>query len=136
MTTSAIVTGISGQDGAYLAENLLDRGYTVYGTYRRTSSVNFWRIDELGIANDPNLKLVEYDLTDMGSAIRLPVTSSSPKLGRGAPVSSAVALAPATTRLPPRPTQSRSIAHWSSDRQTAFGRISTRKRSSIAGVIA
>lgn len=71
MTNTAIVTGISGQDGAYLAENLLGRGYTVYGTYRRTSSVNFWRIDELGIGQHPNLKLVEYDLTDMGSAIRL-----------------------------------------------------------------
>lgn len=71
MTKTAIVTGISGQDGAYLAENLLGRGYTVYGTYRRTSSVNFWRIDELGIGGHPELKLVEYDLTDMGSAIRL-----------------------------------------------------------------
>ena len=71
MTKTAIITGISGQDGAYLAENLLDRGYTVYGTYRRTSSVNFWRIEELGIAEHPELKLVEYDLTDMGSAIRL-----------------------------------------------------------------
>ena len=71
MNKIAIVTGISGQDGAYLAENLLGRGYTVYGTYRRTSSVNFWRIDELGISNHPGLKLVEYDLTDMGSAIRL-----------------------------------------------------------------
>jgi GDPmannose 4,6-dehydratase len=71
MTKSAIITGISGQDGAYLAQNLLDRGYIVYGTYRRTSSVNFWRIEELGIENHANLKLVEYDLTDMGSAIRL-----------------------------------------------------------------
>lgn len=71
MTKTAIVTGISGQDGAYLAENLLGRGYKVYGTYRRTSSVNFWRIDELGVTGHPNLKLVEYDLTDMGSAIRL-----------------------------------------------------------------
>lgn len=71
MTKTAIITGISGQDGAYLAENLLERGYTVYGTYRRTSSVNFWRIEELGIADHPELKLVEYDLTDMGSAIRL-----------------------------------------------------------------
>lgn len=71
MTKSAIVTGVSGQDGAYLAANLLGRGYTVFGTYRRTSSVNFWRIEELGIADNPNLKLVEYDLTDMGSAIRL-----------------------------------------------------------------
>ena len=77
MSKTAIVTGISGQDGAYLAENLLNRGYTVFGTYRRTSSVNFWRIDELGIANRPNLKLVEYDLTDMGSAIRLLETSEA-----------------------------------------------------------
>ena len=71
MSKSAIITGISGQDGAYLAENLLGRGYKVYGTYRRTSSVNFWRIEELGIHDHPNLNLVEYDLTDMGSAIRL-----------------------------------------------------------------
>lgn len=77
MTKTAIVTGISGQDGAYLAENLLGRGYTVYGTYRRTSSVNFWRIDELGISGHPGLKLVEYDLTDMGSAIRLIETSEA-----------------------------------------------------------
>jgi len=77
MTKTAIVTGISGQDGAYLAENLLGRGYTVYGTYRRTSSVNFWRIDEIGISDHPNLKLVEYDLTDMGSAIRLIETSEA-----------------------------------------------------------
>lgn len=71
MSKTALVTGISGQDGAYLAENLLDRGYTVYGTYRRTSSVNFWRIEELGIADHPNFKLVEFDLTDPGVAIRL-----------------------------------------------------------------
>ena len=45
---TALITGITGQDGAYLAELLLSKGYTVYGTYRRTSSVNFWRIDELG----------------------------------------------------------------------------------------
>jgi GDPmannose 4,6-dehydratase len=67
----AIVTGITGQDGAYLAELLLAKGYTVYGTYRRTSSVNFWRINELGIQHHPNLKLVEYDLTDLSSSIRL-----------------------------------------------------------------
>ena len=60
----AIVTGITGQDGAYLAEFLLKKGYEVYGTYRRTSSVNFWRIEELGIKEDKNLELVEYDLTD------------------------------------------------------------------------
>tara|TARA_R110000796_G_scaffold88981_1_gene192373 strand:- start:6087 stop:7118 length:1032 start_codon:yes stop_codon:yes gene_type:complete len=68
---NAIVTGITGQDGAYLAELLLEKGYTVYGTYRRTSSVNFWRIEELGIENHPDLHLVEYDLTDLSSSIRL-----------------------------------------------------------------
>jgi GDPmannose 4,6-dehydratase len=67
----AIVTGITGQDGAYLAELLLSKNYTVYGTYRRTSSVNFWRIEELGIKNNSNLHLVEYDLTDLSASIRL-----------------------------------------------------------------
>ena len=67
----AIVTGITGQDGAYLAQLLLAKGYTVFGTYRRTSSVNFWRLDELGLTEDPALNLVEYDLTDLSSTIRL-----------------------------------------------------------------
>jgi GDPmannose 4,6-dehydratase len=71
MTQKAIVTGISGQDGAYLAEFLLGKGYEVFGTYRRTSSVNFWRIEELGIQNHPKLHLVEYDLTDLGSSLNL-----------------------------------------------------------------
>ncbi len=68
---TAIVTGITGQDGGYLAELLLAKGYTVYGTYRRTSSVNHWRIQELGIESNPNLYLVEHDLTDLSSSIRL-----------------------------------------------------------------
>jgi GDPmannose 4,6-dehydratase len=67
----ALITGITGQDGAYLAELLLEKGYEVTGTYRRTSSVNFWRIEELGIQSHPNLKLVEYDLTDLSASIRL-----------------------------------------------------------------
>jgi GDPmannose 4,6-dehydratase len=70
-SSTAIITGITGQDGAYLAELLLGKGYKVYGTYRRTSSVNFWRIEELGVDKHPNLQLVEYDLTDLGSSIRL-----------------------------------------------------------------
>ena len=69
--TIAIITGITGQDGAYLAELLLSKGYTVHGTYRRTSSVNFWRIEELGIRDHPGLHLVEYDLTDLSASIRL-----------------------------------------------------------------
>lgn len=71
MTQTAVITGITGQDGAYLAEYLLNKGYTVYGTYRRTSSVNFWRIQELQIDQHPQLYLVEYDLTDLGASIRL-----------------------------------------------------------------
>ncbi|MBV4396240.1 GDP-mannose 4,6-dehydratase [Advenella alkanexedens] len=67
----AIITGVTGQDGAYLSQILLEKGYTVYGTYRRTSSVNFWRIEELGIQNHPNFHLVEYDLTDLGASISL-----------------------------------------------------------------
>lgn len=73
----AIITGITGQDGAYLAELLLEKGYTVYGTYRRTASVNFWRIEELGIAKHPNLHLVEYDLTDLSASIRLLQTTGA-----------------------------------------------------------
>ncbi|MCA8154885.1 GDP-mannose 4,6-dehydratase [Burkholderia contaminans] len=71
MSKTAIVTGITGQDGAYLAQLLLEKNYIVYGTYRRTSSVNFWRIAELGITDHPNLHLVEYDLTDLSASVRL-----------------------------------------------------------------
>jgi len=67
----AIITGITGQDGAYLAELLLEKGYEVYGTYRRTSSVNFWRMEELGIRDHQHLHLVEYDLTDQANSIRM-----------------------------------------------------------------
>lgn len=47
MTKKALITGITGQDGAYLAELLLNKGYEVYGAYRRTSSVNFWLSGEV-----------------------------------------------------------------------------------------
>ena len=73
----AIITGITGQDGAYLAELLLEKNYEVYGAYRRTSSVNFWRIEELGIKHHPHLHLIEYDLTDQASSIRM-VSSIKP----------------------------------------------------------
>lgn len=71
MTKTAIITGITGQDGAYLAELLLEKGYNVVGTFRRVVSTNFWRIESLGIRNHPNLTLVEFDLTDLGGMIRL-----------------------------------------------------------------
>ncbi|MGH8126386.1 MAG: GDP-mannose 4,6-dehydratase [Rhodanobacteraceae bacterium] len=68
---TALITGVSGQDGAYLAQLLLDKGYKVYGAYRRTSSVNFWRMQDLDVVAHPNLELVEYDLTDPGCSLRL-----------------------------------------------------------------
>ncbi|MCC9595493.1 GDP-mannose 4,6-dehydratase [Rubrivivax sp. JA1055] len=68
---SAVITGITGQDGAYLTQLLLSKGYRVYGTFRRTSSVNFWRLEELGVAGHENLHLVEFDLTDLSTCIRL-----------------------------------------------------------------
>jgi GDPmannose 4,6-dehydratase len=67
----AFITGVTGQDGAYLSELLLAKGYEVYGAYRRTSSVNFWRMQDIGILNHPNLHLVEFDLTDLGNTISL-----------------------------------------------------------------
>jgi GDPmannose 4,6-dehydratase len=68
---SALITGISGQDGAYLAKLLLDKGYAVHGAYRRTSSVNFWRLEELGILDHPKLTLSVNDMTDPISCIRM-----------------------------------------------------------------
>ncbi|VVE35160.1 GDP-mannose 4,6-dehydratase [Pandoraea cepalis] len=69
--SKALVTGVTGQDGAYLTARLLELGYTVYGAYRRSSSVNFWRLEELGVLGHANLHLVEFDLTDASGAIRL-----------------------------------------------------------------
>lgn len=74
---TALITGITGQDGAYLAKLLLDQGYRVYGAFRRAASTNFWRTDELGITDHEELKLVDFDLTDLGSCLRL-VSSVEP----------------------------------------------------------
>jgi GDPmannose 4,6-dehydratase len=68
---SAIITGVTGQDGAYLAQILIEKGYYVYGTYRRTSSPNFWRLNELGLECKSNFKLVEFDITDCACVIDL-----------------------------------------------------------------
>lgn len=61
----AFITGITGQDGSYLAESLLDKGYQVYGLTRRTSTQNFERIEH--IRDNPNLELVSGDLIDQHS---------------------------------------------------------------------
>jgi GDPmannose 4,6-dehydratase len=62
---NAVVTGITGQDGAYLSELLLSKGYTVFGTYRSSGTQDFWRIEELGIKNHPNLRLLAFEATDL-----------------------------------------------------------------------
>jgi GDPmannose 4,6-dehydratase len=61
----AFITGITGQDGSYLAELLLEKGYKVYGLTRRTSTQNFERIEH--IIHNPNLELVSGDLLDQHS---------------------------------------------------------------------
>ena len=67
MHKSTLITGITGQDGAYLAEFLLKKGYKVFGTYRRLSTPNFWRLQYLDIFND--VQLIPCDLIDSGSLI-------------------------------------------------------------------
>lgn len=63
----ALVTGITGQDGAFLAKFLLNKGYEVYGTYRRLSTPNFWRLEHLKIFDKINL--IPADLSDTGSIL-------------------------------------------------------------------
>lgn len=63
----ALISGITGQDGAYLAKFLLDKGYEVYGTYRRLSTPSFWRLEYLGIFDKVNL--ISADLSDTGSIV-------------------------------------------------------------------
>ena len=60
----ALITGITGQDGAYLAKFLLDRNYRIVGCYRRSSTLNFWRLQELMIYENNCLELVDLDITD------------------------------------------------------------------------
>lgn len=66
---TAFITGITGQDGAYLGEFLLAKGYKVVGGFRRLSTPNFARLDELGITKD--VELVEVDLLDAGNLTRV-----------------------------------------------------------------
>jgi len=66
-TKNALITGITGQDGAYLAKFLLEKGYAVYGTYRRLSTPNFWRLQYLNIFEQ--VVLIPADLVDAGSMV-------------------------------------------------------------------
>ena len=68
MARSALITGISGQDGAYLAQFLLAKGYTVHGINARRGSDTLWRLRELDILE--RVDLIDGDLTDQGSIVR------------------------------------------------------------------
>lgn len=67
MDKTALITGITGQDGAYLAQLLLNKGYRVFGAYRRSSSLNLWRLKELGINQD--IKLIPLDLFEFSNVL-------------------------------------------------------------------
>ena len=67
--STALITGITGQDGAYLAQLLLEKGYRVIGAFRRASTVSTFRLDALGIT--PEVELVPFDLTDHGNMRRV-----------------------------------------------------------------
>jgi GDPmannose 4,6-dehydratase len=64
----ALITGVTGQDGAYLAKLLLEKGYEVYGAYRRSASVNLWRLRELGVSEQ--VRLVPFDLLEFSNILR------------------------------------------------------------------
>lgn len=65
MQKNVLITGVTGQDGAYLAEFLLKKGYKVFGLVRRLSTPNYWRLDELGITDQ--IEFISGDLTDQNS---------------------------------------------------------------------
>ena len=67
----ALITGITGQDGAYLTELLIKKGYLVIGIFRRSSTDNFWRLKDLGLIDHKDLKLIEGDITDLSSLISI-----------------------------------------------------------------
>ncbi len=69
MAKTALITGITGQDGAYLAELLLHKGYTVVGAERRASTRNRMRLDELGITEQ--ITFADFDLADQGNMMRV-----------------------------------------------------------------
>ncbi|MFX0203422.1 MAG: GDP-mannose 4,6-dehydratase, partial [Candidatus Hodarchaeota archaeon] len=65
MKKRALITGVTGQDGSYLAEVLLEKGYTVFGILRRSSSPNYERIEHIR----DKLELIQGDLLDQNSLI-------------------------------------------------------------------
>lgn len=69
MAKTALITGVTGQDGAYLAQLLLSKGYRVIGAERRTSARNRHRLDELGLTE--HIEFADFDLADLGNLVRI-----------------------------------------------------------------
>ena len=78
MTKSALITGITGQDGAYLSRLLLDKGYRVHGVLARRSTDTLWRLRHLGVQDD--VQLFDGDITDLSSMIRIVEQSAAQEI--------------------------------------------------------
>jgi GDPmannose 4,6-dehydratase len=70
MAPTAFVTGVTGQDGAYLTRFLLDKGYRVFGAFRRGASLDFWRLQELGVTGS-DIELVPFELLEYANIRRM-----------------------------------------------------------------
>ncbi len=68
MAKKAFITGITGQDGSYLSKLLLEKGYEVIGAYRRSASINSWRLDELGVTKD--IRMVPFEMLEASNMHR------------------------------------------------------------------
>ena len=66
---TALITGVTGQDGCYLAKNLLEKGYKVYGAVKHTTGIQNWRLDEMGITHD--IDYVDVDIVDQANVRRM-----------------------------------------------------------------
>ena len=69
MARTALVTGITGQDGAYLSRLLLDKGYRVFGAFRRGASLNLWRLNDLGV-NEADIEFIPFELLEYANLRR------------------------------------------------------------------
>ena len=69
MATRSFITGVNGQDGAYLSKLLLEKGHAVVGSVRNAATANLARLEELGIARD--IELVDFELLEFSNVVRV-----------------------------------------------------------------
>ena len=69
MARTALITGITGQDGAYLSRLLLDKGYRVFGAFRRGASLSLWRLNELGVT-EADIEFIPFELLEYANLRR------------------------------------------------------------------